>query len=382
MLPALAVARELRRQGVANEEIHFVGSARGIEGRLVPDDGFSITLLAGRGIQRKVSWQNVKSAVSLVGATGRAFALLARRRPAVLFSVGGYASLPCALSAVVLRIPLVIADSNARVGAANRMVSRFAKSAAVAFEGTGLPRAHNVGNPVRAEILALGTGDRVVARENARKELGYHATNPLIVVFGGSLGARRINEATFGAVETWTNRAMAIHHVMGERDYEDAQKWLSTWRGAHPDARIEYRQIRYEDRMDLVYAAADLVICRAGGTSIADLAIAGLPAILVPLPIAAEDHQTENAKAVVADRAAISIADREFDTKRLIKEVELLLSQPEQLHAMGEAQRSRARPNAARDVVALIRAAAKGPSQGRAVNNVSATTNSEASHDS
>jgi UDP-N-acetylglucosamine--N-acetylmuramyl-(pentapeptide) pyrophosphoryl-undecaprenol N-acetylglucosamine transferase len=344
VLPALAVAKQLRSDGLPNEAIHFVGSERGIEKRLVPEAGFSLTVLPGRGIERKLSRQNVASAFALVQAVGRAFKILRRQRPAVVFSVGGYASVPCAFSAVVLRIPLILAESNARAGVAIRSVARFAKATAVAFDGTGLPRAELVGNPVREEILALQNQDGVELRTRSRAALGYDSNLPMLAVFGGSLGARRINEAVFAACDTWSDRRMAIHHVIGDRDFDSAQAWLSQWRAKNPNTVLDYRQIKYEDRMDLVYGAADVAVCRAGATSVADLAVAGLPAILIPLPSAAEDHQTANAQAAERDGAVRHVADKDFDTLRLISEVDALLLDSDKREVMRKCQQKRSRP--------------------------------------
>ena len=378
VLPAIAIANELRATGTSASDIHFVGSKRGLEGRLVSEAGFPITLLSGRGIQRKLTSENVGAVAGLISGAARALWLLGRRRPAVVFSVGGYASTPCAFAARILRIPLVQAESNARAGKAISSFARYAKATAVQFGGTGLPHAELVGNPVRPEVLALYTdqlGDvgslvdspaRADRRMKARRDLGYPTDQPLIAVFGGSLGARRINEAVFSLVEQWADRKLSVHHVIGDRDFEAAQQWLNTWAAKGQNAKpanpatpeefknLTYHQIRYEDRMDLVYAAADVFVCRAGGTSIADLAITGVPAILVPLPSAAEDHQTANAQGVVADGGAVLVADRDCTAERLAAELSAILENPAKQQAMRACQLRRARPNAAPAIVALL----------------------------
>ena len=423
VLPALAIANELRATGTPASAIHFVGSKRGLEGRLVSEAGFPITLLSGRGIQRKLTTDNIGAVVGLMSGAVRALWLLATKRPAVVFSVGGYASTPCAFAARLLRIPLVQAESNARAGKAISTFARYAKATAVQFEGTGLAHAELVGNPVRPEVLALfseplpaedstvpvditpelaqtvspdvsidvssdvsanvlmdspanvsmdvssevsldvsssasldvvrsvGFQDR---KNQARRDLGYPTDQRFLAVFGGSLGARRINEAVFGLMESWSDRKLSVHHVIGDRDYAAAQQWLTEWNANASDRTITYHQIRYEDRMDLVYAAADVFVCRAGGTSIADLAIAGVPAILVPLPSAAEDHQTANAMSVVADGGAICVPDKECTPERLAHELSLILQDDAHYAAMRQAQRKRARPNAAPAIVALL----------------------------
>ena len=365
VLPALAVAGQLVADGVEPAAIMFVGSKRGIEARLVPQAGFAVTLLSGRGIQRKLTTDNIAATAGLLGATVRAFLLLVRNRPAVLLSVGGYASVPCALSAVVLRVPLVLAESNARAGAANRLVGRFAKASAVAFDGTGLPRAERTGNPVRPEILALAEGDRDAVRASGRAALGVPDGMAFVAVFGGSLGAKRINEATWALCALWVDRPIVIHHVVGERAAHDAVGWKQSFEDAHPDRLLDYRLISYEDRMDLVYAAADVVVCRSGATTIADLTIVGLSAILVPLPNAPEDHQTVNARALSDDAAAVLVPDGELDCARLATELDGLLSSSERRLAMEAAQRHHGQPRAAASITAVLRRVARRPMPGR-----------------
>ena len=361
VLPALAVAAALVEEGVPAAVIEFVGSKRGIEARLVPQAGFGVTLLPGRGIQRKLTTDNIGATAGLIGGTVRAFVHLVRHRPAVLLSVGGYAAVPCALSAVVLHIPLVLAESNGRAGAANRLVGRFAKASAVAFEGTGLPRAVLTGNPVRPEILALAGQDREAARATARDALGVPDGMVFVAVFGGSLGAKRINNAVFALCRQWADRPIVVHHVVGERAMAEATAWKRTWEDELPDRRMDYRLVSYEDRMDLVYAAADVAVCRAGGTTVADLTIIGLTAILVPLPIAAEDHQTANARALSDDGAAVLVPDDELDVTRLAAELGVLLAAPERRVAMEAAQRRHGCPAAAKSIVELLRRFARRP---------------------
>ena len=198
-------------------------------------------------------------------------------------------------------------------------------------------------------------------RTSSRHDLGVPLDAPMLSVFGGSLGARSINEAVFGLCEQWIDRSMVIHHVIGERDYDDAKNWLATFRSRFPASKLDYRQIRYEDRMDLVYGASDVVVCRAGATSIADLAIAGLPAILIPLPSAAEDHQSANAANVAAVGASIHLPQSELSVERLGHEIDDLLLHPDKRTAMTAAQHRRARPNAANDIADLLRKFATRP---------------------
>lgn len=349
VLPAVAAAQALVARGRPAATIHFVGSSRGPEATLVPEAGHTITLLPGRGIARRLTPDNLGAVAGLLRAMARALVLTARRRPAVVLSVGGYASVPCAAAAVALRVPLVLHEQNAVPGLANRLAGRFARASAVSFEGTPLPRAVLTGNPVRAEVAAV---DRSPAgRTAARLALGLASDAAVIAVFGGSLGARRINEATFGLVEAWNDRSgVAVCHAVGARDWAGVAGRLP----APPAGGLRYEPVEYEHRMPLLYAAADIVVGRAGGTTVAELAAAGVPAVLVPLPGAPNDHQTANAMALVRAGAAVVVPDGDLTAARLKDELEALLVDPGRLAAMGEAGRRIARPDAADRVADLV----------------------------
>jgi UDP-N-acetylglucosamine--N-acetylmuramyl-(pentapeptide) pyrophosphoryl-undecaprenol N-acetylglucosamine transferase len=353
VLPGLAVANALVARGHASSTIHFVGSERGLERTLVPDAGFDVTLLPGRGIQRRLALENLGAIWGLVRAVVKGVGLVRRQRPAVVVVLGGYASVACTIGAVVWRVPIVVLEQNAKAGAANRLAGRFAKASAVPFAETDLPRAVVTGNPVRAEVLAV---DRTVGgRAAARTAIGIDTDRTLIAVVTGSLGARRVNDAVFAAVPSWSDRTdLAIHHVIGSRDWDSVQERLPVTEG------LQYRAVRYEDRMDVVLAAADLLIGRAGGTTVAELAEVGLPGVLVPLPQAPRDHQTANATALVRAGATVLIPDAELDGPRLVREVQPLIDDPSRLVRMGEAAHALARPDAAERVAELVEASARG----------------------
>ena len=354
VLPGLAVARALVARGHPPATVHWVGSRIGIEARLVPEAGFGVTLLPGRGIERRLSRASVTAVLGLAAAVAAGVALVARRRPAVVVALGGYASVPCAVAAVALRVPLVLCEQNAVPGAANRYLARFARAAAVSFPGTELPRARVTGNPVRPEILAV---DRSRDRERARAALGLPVDRRVVAAFGGSLGARRINLAVVAALQRWAERDdLAVRHVVGRRDWTlvgEATPDLE-------DADLVYSPTEYEDRMDLVLGAADLAVCRAGATTVAELAVVGLPAVLVPLPGAPGDHQTANARHLVDAGAAVLVPDGELDGDRLAAEVDALLGDPESLERMSRAATAFARRDAAEAVAALVEEHARG----------------------
>ena len=353
LLPGLAVARSLVESGHDPASIHFVGSARGIETRLVPEAGFTLTALPGRGIQRRLTLDNLGAVFGLLRAVIAGVALVRRRRPAVVLIVGGYASVACAVGATIWGVPMVVAEQNAVAGAVNRLAGRFARVCAVTFPGTDLPRAVVTGNPVRAEVLAV---DRARDREQAREALGVPVGRVMIAVVSGSLGARRVNLAVRDALGALADREdLLIRHVVGRRDWDSMRE---------PPLRLtedglRYEVIEYEDRMDLVYAAADLLIGRAGGTTVAELTEVGLPAVLVPLPGAPRDHQSANASALVAAGAAIEIPDAELDGPRLVRELLPLIDSVERRRSMEDASRAMAHPDAAARVAALMEEVAR-----------------------
>lgn len=349
VVPGLAVARALVARGHAPETIHWVGGQRGTEGAMVTEAGFGVTLLPGRGIQRRLTAENLGAAWGLARAGAEALSLVRRRRPAVVLAMGGWASVSCAMAAVALGVPVVVAEQNAVPGAANRLVGRFAKAASVPFPGTPLPRAVVTGNPVRQEILGV---DRSPAgRAAARAALGLPEGRRVLAVFGGSLGALRLNNAVLGALEAWVDRDdLAVRHVVGERDWS-----LVTGRTTTGGALV-YQPVRYDDERELSLAAADLAVSRAGGNTVAELAAVGLPSVLVPLPGAPGDHQTANARHLSDGGAAVLVADADMSASRLIAEVDALLGDPARLAVMEAAAARAARRDAAEAVAALVEA--------------------------
>ena len=344
--PALALADELVARGVPRDEIRFVGARRGIEGRAVAGAGYAIDLLPGRGLARDWSpraiVQNVRMLVDTASAFAQAARIVARARPRVVVGVGGYASLPTVVAARMRRIPVVVHESDASPGLANRVAVRLGARAAVSLPGTALRGAVVTGNPIRPEIAAV------------RRE----PVSPTVVaVVGGSLGARRINDAALGAYERWRERRdIVIHHVTGARDYEGCRARLDALRS--PGDALEYRLLRYEDHMDHLYRDATLMVSRSGGMT-AELAAVGMPAVLVPLPGAPGDHQTRNAEVFVRVGAAVLLADAELDARRLGDTVDGLLADPARVVAMSDAARSLAQPDAAARFADLVEAAAR-----------------------
>ncbi|MEC9000510.1 MAG: undecaprenyldiphospho-muramoylpentapeptide beta-N-acetylglucosaminyltransferase [Actinomycetota bacterium] len=355
VLPGLAIAEALveRRLVADRGSVVMVGSARGIEAELVPPTGFDLVLLPGRGIQRRLTPANVVATADLLLAVARAFLLLTRNRPDAVIALGGYASVPCGLAAVVLRIPMVVAEQNAVPGAANRLLGRFARSCAVSFPGTRLPRAVVTGNPVRPEVRQAAADWS--ARQEARYRLGLD-DRPFVVAFGGSLGARRINRAVASAVEDWAGGPVVIQHVVGRRGWEMGAEGPPE-RARAVASGVEYRPVGYEADMPMVLSAADLVVCRAGATTVAELSVLGIPSVLVPLPGAPGDHQTANAAGMAEAGAARVVVDGELDGHLLAGLLVAMLGDQSALEAMGASARSLGRPDAAERVTDLVAAA-------------------------
>ena len=382
-MPSLQIARALVARGHPARSVELYGSRRGQEAALWPTLEFPFTLLPGRGIRRSVRPDalvaNAGAVLGLLWATAASIVSFLARRPRVAVVVGGYASFPAGVAALITRVPMVLVNTDAVPGAVNGLLGRFAAASAVAFPGTELPRAVVTGTPVRPE---LGELDRSPAgRRGARAMLGLPEERPTLAAFGGSLGARRINAAVADLAVRWSDRRdLSLYHVAGRRDFAQfaaggvntagavnaagginaagAARTADQEESPGPEG-LAYEVVPFEDRMPVLYRAADLVICRAGAMTVAELLVSGVPAILVPLPGAPRDHQTRNAQALVAAGAAILVPDAECDAGRLETELSALLADADRLAAMGAAARGLGHPDAADKVAELVEAHAR-----------------------
>ncbi|HVJ98720.1 MAG TPA: undecaprenyldiphospho-muramoylpentapeptide beta-N-acetylglucosaminyltransferase [Acidimicrobiia bacterium] len=327
--PAISVAQELQRRG---HTVRFVGGRRGIEGRVVPEAGFEIDLLPGRGLQRRLTLANVEALWGALRAAVMAFTLVRRYRPRVVIGFGGYASLPCVVAARVLRVPVVVHEQDAAPGLANRIGVRLGARAAVSLPNTPLPGATLTGNPVRAAFAEL---ERKPERDPE-----------VVAVFGGAQGARSINRASLGCYDRWRDRRdLSVHHVCGERNVDESRAELE--RSRHAGDALAYELVGYEQDMPALYARASLAVCRSGAGTIAEVAAAGMPAVFVPLPNAPSDHQMRNARTLEKIGAAVVLPDDECDPARLDAVVSELLADPNRLQQMSDAARSVSRLDAA-----------------------------------
>jgi UDP-N-acetylglucosamine--N-acetylmuramyl-(pentapeptide) pyrophosphoryl-undecaprenol N-acetylglucosamine transferase len=327
VLPALAVADALTERGVF---VTLAGSPDRVEARLVPEAGYELDTFRVSGFPRQPSPQ-LLSAIYRASLAPRACrAILRRRRPDVVFGGGGYVAGPMVFAAASMRIPAALSEADAHLGLANRMAFQFARRVYLAYplEGRNEPRFRVVGRPIPARA-------RPIDQAEAREIFELPAEGPVLLIAGALAGARSLNET---AIESFAEVGPAILHISGERDYPSLKG-----RSKRPD----YRLIPSTERIGAAYAAADLVLSRAG-SSVWEIAAAGKPAILVPYPFATADHQSKNAEYFV--RAGGAIAVRDLDVAAVPEHVRSLLGDGERLRTMSEAMLKVARPAAADEI--------------------------------
>jgi UDP-N-acetylglucosamine--N-acetylmuramyl-(pentapeptide) pyrophosphoryl-undecaprenol N-acetylglucosamine transferase len=342
VVPALAVAAELRNRGA---HVEFAGGERA-EAELVPAAGFPFHELKVAGLDRRNPLKAARAAGLAIGAVGKARRLVRSVGADVVMGGGGYVSGPVGLAAVRERVPLVLTEADSHLGIANRLLARRAQRVFLAFplEGRSGDRYEVTGRPIPPGTVGAD-------REAARRRFGIPDDRKCLLVFGGSLGARRLNEAT---IEAFGSEAPChVLHACGRRDHDALRARLDAL-GSPPHYTLE----PYIDPFAEAYAAADLACARAGG-SVFELAAAGLPSILVPYPHATADHQTGNARWMEEGGAAVVVPDAELDADRLSNEVRALLSDPSRLERMRAAARALSRPDAAERIAEGILAAAR-----------------------
>ena len=337
VIPALAIANELKKSYAA--EVLFIGTARGIENRLVPAAGYPLRLVRVGALKNVSLMTRAKTAFDLPRAVWDAGRMLNEFAPDVVIGVGGYASGPAMLAAVVKHIPTLAFEPNVVPGFANRVVARFVSGAAVHFEETAkyFRHAEVTGVPVRQAFFDIAVLDN-------KKRGG----TPTLLVFGGSQGAHAINDAMIRCLPELRRQAPGIRiiHQTGERDYNDA---LAAYQNLGEPAEVS----KFIEDMPSAFARADLVVCRSGASTVAEVTAAGKPAIFVPFPRAADDHQRVNAEALAREGAAVVVEESKLEGVWLAETIAALLNDPPRLQAMSEAARSLAHPNAARDIAAM-----------------------------
>jgi len=319
--PMIATADALSRLA-PDTEITCLGTPRGLETRVVPEAGYPLELIPPVPLPRKPNADLFKVPSRLRGAVKETLAILDRIRPDVVVGYGGYVSMPVYLAARRRRLPLVIHEQNSLPGLANRAGARIASRVAVSFPDTPLPRAEYVGLPIRRMISQL---DRSALRAEARAIFGLDPDLPTLLVTGGSQGARRLNQSVSGASRVLGDAGVQVLHVVGPKGEATPE---------HTD--VPYVVVPYVDRMDHAYAAADLVVCRGGASSVTEAAAVGLPAVFVPLPIG-NGEQDLNARPVVAAGGGLLVADAALTSEWVAATVPGLITDRDRLHAMGKA---------------------------------------------
>jgi UDP-N-acetylglucosamine--N-acetylmuramyl-(pentapeptide) pyrophosphoryl-undecaprenol N-acetylglucosamine transferase len=340
LYPGIAVAREILRRA-PGARVTFAGTARGLEARIVPREGFALDLIRSAGLKGKGLGARLRGLALLPLSFVDAWRLLSRRRPHVVIGVGGYSSGPVVLTASLRGMPTMVLEQNAAPGFTNRKLAKRVRAAAVTYEETLAyfgSKGFLAGNPVREEFFARGLGP------SDRKR---------VLVFGGSQGAHAINVAMAAAAPLLVRRheGIDIVHQTGERD-------LAWTRDEYRRGGVAARVEAFLDPMAAEMKAADVAVSRAGATTLAELAASATPAVLVPFPAATDDHQRRNAEALAKAGAAVVIEQRDLSGERLADVVAALLSDAARRERMREAMRGLARPDAAARIVDRVLALA------------------------
>ncbi len=336
VFPGIALAEEVVGRHPGNDVV-FVGTARGLEAKVVPQAGFPIELIEVKGLKGMGLLGALLNLFLLPGAFLQSWRILRKWRPDVVVGVGGYASGPVVLMAWLMRIPTAVQEQNAVAGFTNRMLGRFAEAAFTAFPAAGrwFPRrrVHQLGNPIRRQLM-----------ENYMRPSAPH-DRPRMLVFGGSQGAHALNMRVIEALPHLADLRdqLRITHQTGARDREQVERGYRAC-GFEPDVR------EFITDMSSAYAESDLVVCRAGATTLAELTVCKKPAILVPFPAAADNHQVMNARSLADAGAAVMIEEREITGELLASEIRAILSHPERREQMARAAGMLGSPQAASEI--------------------------------
>lgn len=334
VIPALAIAQQLKRQFAA--EILFIGTARGIETRLVPQAGFALELIQVGALKNVSLMTRVKTMFDLPRAIAASSRMLTEFDPEVVIGVGGYASGPAMAAAIRRRLPTLAFEPNVVPGFANRMIARWVSSAAVHFEETCryFPHCQVTGVPVRAAFFDMPV-----------KAGG----TPTLLVFGGSQGARAINQAMIESLPGLRVKVPGIHiiHQTGQRDYDRVL-------AAYEQSGISGEVYKFIDDMPETFGRADLLVCRSGASTVAEIAAAGKPAIFVPFPAAADDHQNVNARALERSGAAVVVEESNLGAAYLVETIAALIGDGSRLRSMSAAAKSLAHPKAVEEIAEMV----------------------------
>jgi UDP-N-acetylglucosamine--N-acetylmuramyl-(pentapeptide) pyrophosphoryl-undecaprenol N-acetylglucosamine transferase len=350
--PALATADAVRRLR-PDARVTALGTERGLDTRLIPARGYPLELIPPVPLPRKPNVDLAKLPLRVVRSVRRTRAVLREVGADVVVGFGGYVSLPAYLAAASMRLPIVVHEANARAGVANKVGARFAKAVCAAVPGSGLAGAEVIGIPLRREITEL---DRAGLRAEARAHFGLDPQGPVLLVFGGSQGARSLNEAVSAAVPALTAAGVSVLHAHGPKNAPAVGIAGVEAPGYHP--------VPYLERMDLAYAAADVALCRAGAMTVAEVSTVGLPAIYVPLPHG-NGEQALNARPVVDAGGGMLVADAELTGETVSSLVTGLVGDPDRLAATAAAARRSGHAGADETLAATVLEAAGASVSGR-----------------
>lgn len=350
--PAITIAREVGRLA-GNCEILFVGTKQGLEADIVPKEGFAFTTIEVRGLERRLSWQNIRTLAATVKSVWASSQIIKKFKPDVVIGTGGYVCGPVLLAASLLKIPTIIQEQNVIPGITNKILARFVDKIALGYEEAanhfpkGKPEQIVVtGNPIRPEVMSAARGENM-------SELGLDPNKLTLLVVGGSRGARSINNAMLGVYKYFKgSKRVQILHVTGQSEYNSIVgniKQLGIDLSCAGNIIIK----PYLYNMPAALAAADLAIFRAGAVGLAELTACGIPAILIPYPYAAENHQEYNARALEKHGAAVVIADKELTDTRLLETITRLLDDSDKLSSMAKKSKELGRPQAAETIARL-----------------------------
>src|ERR1700690_2267925 len=337
VIPALAIAQQLKKQFGA--EVLFIGTARGIETRLVPQAGFPLELIKVGALNRVSLMTRLKTMFDLPRGIAASSRLLTAFDPEVVIGVGGYASGPAMVAAIRRRLPTLAFEPNVVPGFANRMIARWVSAAAVHFEETCryFPHCKVTGVPVREAFLSIPP---------------KIAGTPTLLVFGGSQGARAINQAMTTAEPLAGLRVkipgLHIIHQTGQRDYDSVL-------AAYLQSGISSEVHKFIDNMPETFSRADLLVCRSGASTVGEITAAGKPAIFVPFPAAADDHQNVNARALERAGAAVVVEESNLDAAYLVDTIAALIGDAGRLHSMSAAASALAHPKAVEEIAEMVK---------------------------
>ncbi len=339
------------KKAISGVEIVWVGCDNGLECQVVPEAGYPLETLPIRGLPRKASLEVVDFASKFVISSIRARRLIKKHNPNIVVGMGGFASFPMVMSAKRQGIPTVIHEQNAILGLANRRLSSHVDMVALAYEDSQkvLDNAQNVkvvGNPVRPDVVG-------VDRTTALQKLGLADGQKTLLIFGGSRGALKINEAAISAYDLLRqSQDLQIVHIAGTRDFDDIKEKLN--QAKRPDDSVNYHLFPYIEEIGLAYSVADLAVTRAGASTAAELTASGLPALLVPYPWATDNHQLANAKRLESAGAASIILDESLNAQLLWQAVSDLIYNPLELKKMSECSKILGRPQAANELASTV----------------------------